>query len=517
MNETQSSPRAISTTTLILIGLALFKLLLHFYVNTFTAYGFFRDELYFLACGEHLAWGYVDQPPLVAVVAWGTRALLGDSLFAIRFFPALAGAIKLLLVAFMARELGGGRFAQIVAALTVLVSGVYLAHDNFLSMNTFDQFFWILAAYIFILILKRDEPRLWVPFGAVVGLGLLNKYSMFFFGAALVVALVLTPARKYFRSPWLYAGGAFALAIALPNFVWQQMHGWPQLELLRRADALKNAPFELGTFLLGSALEMNPHNIPIWIAGLCFFLFLREGKPYRALGWMFLAVVGLLIFGRGKPYYLAPAYPPLLAAGAVVWEKVFEARRWNWAKPALIVFLLIGGVLIAPMGLPILPEETFIRYTKALHIKEIATERHRMGPLPQFYADMHGWPEMVAEVAKVYNSLPLLERGRAAIFTSNYGEAGAIDFFGPVYTLPHAISGHNNYWIWGPGRFKGDIVITVGESLEDVSKSFEDVVEAGKFSHPYAMPYEMRYPIYICRKPKFKSIQEIWPRTKNFI
>ena len=166
------TPGRLSTETLILMGLGLFKLFLHFYVNTYTAYGFFRDELYFLACGEHLAWGYVDQPPLVAVVAWGTRALLGDSLFAVRFFPALAGAVKLVLVGFMARELGGGRFAQIVAALTVLVSGVYLGHDNFLSMNTFDQLFWILAAYLFILIVKRENLRLWIPFGAVVGLGL---------------------------------------------------------------------------------------------------------------------------------------------------------------------------------------------------------------------------------------------------------------------------------------------------------------------------------------------------------
>lgn len=517
MNETNSTPRALSTTTLILIGLALFKLFLHFYVNTYTAYGFFRDELYFLACGEHLAWGYVDQPPLVAVVAWATRALLGDSLFAIRFFPALAGAIKLVLVGFMARELGGGRFAQIVAALTVLVSGVYLAHDNFLSMNTFDQLLWTLAAYLFILILKCDNPRLWIPFGAVIGLGLLNKYSMFFFGAALVVGLLLTPARKYFASPWLYAGGAFALLIALPNLVWQHMHGWPQFELLQRAEAFKNAPFAVGNFLIGSAMEMNPHNVPIWIAGLCFFLLLREGKAYRALGWMFLAVVGLLIFGRGKPYYLAPAYPPLLAAGALVCEKFIQARRWNWAKPVLIVFLLVGGVISAPFGLPILSAEQFIRYSKWIGVTHQPTERHRMGPLPQFYADMHGWPEMVAEVARVYNSLPMMERGRTAVFTSNYGEAAAVDFFGPVYSLPHAISGHNNYWLWGPGRFKGDIVITVGESYEDVSKSFEDVLEAGKFYHPYAMPYEYRNPIYLCRKPKFKSIEEIWPRTKEYI
>ncbi|MBI1749570.1 MAG: glycosyltransferase family 39 protein [Acidobacteria bacterium] len=512
-----SSPRTLSTATLILIGLAAFKLFLHFYVNTFTAYGFFRDELYFLACGEHLAWGYVDQPPLVAVVAWATRALLGDSLFAIRFFPAVAGALRLIVVGLMARELGGGRFAQVIAALTVLVSAVYLAHDSFLSMNTFEQLLWTLAAYLLVVILKRDEPRLWIPFGAVVGLGLLNKYSMFFFGAALVVALVLTPARKYFRSRWLYAGGAFALLIALPNLAWQYQHGWPQLELLRNADAMKNAPFAVATFLFGSVLQMNPHNIPIWLAGVCFFLFMRDGKPYRALGWQFLAVVGLLILGRGKPYYLAPAYPPLLAAGALVCERFFNARRWNWAKPALVVFLLIGGVMIAPFGLPILPVETFIRYKNALGVKEIETERHRKGPLPQFYADMHGWPEMVAEVAKVYNSLPLLERGRTAIYCNNYGEAGAIDFFGPVYSLPKAISGHNNYWLWGPGKSKAEIVITVGEPREDVEKSFEQVEEAGKINHPYAMPYENGSPIYIARKPKFSSIKEIWPRTKKFI
>jgi len=502
---------------LILLGLAAFKLFLHLYVNTFTAYGYFRDELYFLACGEHLAWGYVDQPPLVAVVAWAARALLGDSLFAIRFFPALSGALKLILAGLIARELGGGRFAQVLAALTVLVSGVYLAHDNFLSMNTFDQLFWTLAAYLLILILKSDSPRLWFPFGVVVGLGLLNKYSLFFFGAALVIALVFTPARKYFASPWLYAGGALALAMVLPNLLWQYRHGWPQLELLRNADAFKNVPFSVGGFLGGITLEMNPHNLPLWLAGLCFFLFAREGKPFRALGWLFLAAVGLLMAGRGKPYYAAAAFIPVLAAGALVFERFCEARRWNWAKPVLVVFLLIGGVISAPFGLPILPVEQFILYSKWIGITPPATERHQMGPLPQFYADMHGWPEMVAEVARVYNRLPLLERGRTTIYCSNYGEAAAIDFFGPLYSLPKAISGHNSYWVWGPGRFKTDIVITVGERREDVENSFEQVEEAGRFSHPFAMPYEQRHPIYLARKPKFSSIRDIWPRTKVFI
>ncbi len=517
MNETDSRPRAISTTTLILIGLALFKLFLHFYVNTYTAYGFFRDELYFLACGEHLAWGYVDQPPLVAVAGWASRALLGDSMIAVRFLPAVAGALKVLLVGMMAREMGGGRFAQVTAAIMALISGVYLANDNFLSLNSFDQLFWALGAYLFILILKRDNPRLWIAFGAVAGIGVLNKYSMFFFGAGLVAGLALTPARKYFASPWLYAGGALAFLIALPNFVWQHTRGWPQLELLLRVDQLKNAPFDAGNFLIGSAMQMNPFSIPIWLAGLCFLLFLRNGKAYRALGWQFVAVVALLTYGRGKPYYLAPAYPPLLAAGALACEQFFNARLWNWAKPVLIVFLLIGGVIALPFGLPILPVETFIRYKTALGQKEIETERHEMGPLPQFFADMHGWPELVAEVARVYHSLPATERARTAIFCSNYGEAAAVDFFGPAHGLPHAISGHNNYWYWGPGKSTGEIVITVGESLEDVSKSFEEIVVAGKFSHPYVMPYETRRPIYLCRKPKFKSIEEIWPRTKNLI
>jgi hypothetical protein len=206
----------------------------------------------------------------------------------------------------------------------------------------------------------------------------------------------------------------------------------------------------------------------------------------------------------------------LLAAGAFAIETFIQERQWNWLKPVTVGLLVAGGAITAPFALPVLPVETYIKYQSFLGIEPPKTERHRFGKLPQSYADMFGWENMVATVAKVYDSLPPEERAKCAIFTSNYGEAGAIDFFGKKYGLPKAISGHNNYWLWGPRNYTGDIVITLGESLEDVKETFGQVELGATHVDEYAMPYESDLPIYICRKPK-GSLQEIWPRTKSYI
>jgi len=491
-------------------------LALTLYLLTSGQYGYFRDEFYYLACGEHLDWGYVDHPPFVALMAFVTRSLLGDSLLAIRFFPAVCGALVVLLTGLMARELGGGRFAQPLAALAALISPVYLAVNHVFSMNAFDYLFWALAAYVLIRLLKTDNPKLWLLFGLVTGIGLMNKYSMGFQGFGVVVGLLLTAARRHLRSKWFWLGGLVAFVIFLPHILWQIQHGFPTREFIRNATVYKIAPVSPLSFVGAQLLEMHPFTAPIWLTGLCSLLFSADGKKYRLMGWIYVAVLALFLATRAKSYYLSPAYMMLLAAGAVAIEAFVRRSGRNWLKPASLVALTTGGLITLPYALPVLPVETFIIYQDSLGLRPQAGERHRLGKLPQMYADMFGWEEMVITVADIYHRLSPEEKTKAVIYASNYGEAGAIDFFGKRYGLPKAISGHNNYWLWGPRNPAAQIVITVGESLEDVRKTFDRVELGAVHVHPYAMPYESNLPIYVGRNPK-RPLKEVWPETKHYI
>jgi hypothetical protein len=498
----------------ILSYLALLTILIHFLANG--GYGYFRDELYYMACGEHLAWGYVDQPPFMPLMAFVTRHLLGNSLFALRFFPAICGGLIVLLGGLMARELGGGRYAQALAAVAVMVAPVYLAIDNFFSMNCFDQVFWALAGYIVIRILRGGDPKLWPLFGLVAGLGLMNKYSMGFLGLGMVVGLALTPARKQLLSKWLWLGGAIAFVIFLPHILWEIHHSFPSLEFIHNATAMKNLPQTPFQFMAASAFGMHPFNAPIWLAGLAFFFLANAGKPFRLFSWAFVSILALFLLTRAKPYYLSPAYMFLLAGGAVAIEAFVQRRNWNWLRAASFVLLLAGGAALAPYVLPVLPVESFLKYQAFIGLKAPREEKGKPGKLPQQYADMFGWENMVATVAKVYNSLSPEEKQKCVIGASNYGEAGAIDFFGKKYGLPHAISSHNSYWIWGPGEKPGEVLIVVGGDPKDYQNMYDDVQQAATVICEYARPFETNLPVYLCRRPKV-TLQQVWPRIKHFI
>lgn len=507
--------RAILKSDLAILSyLALADLLLHFLTNG--RYGYFRDELYYLACGEHLAWGYADQPPLIAVVARLSRALMGDSLFAIRFCPAVAGALLVLIAGLIARALGGRRFAIALTALAVIVMPVYLYLHTVLTMNAFEPLFWMTDAYLVIRIIKEGRTRLWLWFGVVSGVGLLNKHSMLIFGFAIVVGLLLTSARKVLFNRWLVFGGLVAALIFLPNVIWEMRHDWATVEVLRNAAVNQNLPITPFQFFTGQLQLTNPLTLPLWLGGLYCYLFVPAFKPYRALGWAYLVIFVLLVVLKGKVYYLAPAYPMLFAAGAVGLERLTEVRwRRTILRPASLALLLVAGIILAPLTLPVLPVETYIHYAQRLGLAEIKTEKLRTGALPQHYADMFGWPELTATVADAYHRLSPDEQTRCAIFARNYGEAGAIDFFGPRYGLPKAISKHQNYWLWGPRNYTGACVLTVGEKLSDVQKTFNQVEQVATFTHPYVMPYENNLPILLCHQPKL-SLQEIWPRLKCY-
>ncbi len=493
-----------------LLALALAKLLLHFLTNG--RYGYFRDELYYVACGEHLAWGYVDQPPLIAVMAKAGRLLLGDSLFALRFFAAVAGAIQVFLAGWTARELGAQRFGQRVAALAVLAAPYYLAVDTFLSMNAFEQVFWTLCAYLVIRIVKGGNQKLWLWFGLVAGAALLNKYSILFFGFGLFVGLLLTPQREFLRSRWIWLAALVAGVIWLPNLAWQAVHGWPQWEVFENAQKYKSyaAP---GEFLLGQVLLLHPLTFPIWLAGLYFYLSSPTGRPYRLLGWTYLVVLAAFLLLKAKVYYLAPAYPMLLASGGLVWERVIEQLHRPWLKPAVVALLVAGGMITAPYGLPVLSIETFLRYDSFLRFgTTVQAERDTLTRLPQLYADMLGWEELVAKVAGVYQGLSPQERSQCAILADDYGEAGAIDLLGGRHHLPKAISGHNNYYLWGPRRYSGEVVLSIGYPSDVLKSVFEQVEAAGTVAMPDGIPL----PIFVCRKPK-EPLQTAWPKFRIFM
>ena len=494
---------------------ALVKLVLH--LATSNGYGYFRDELYYLACAARLDWGYVDHPPLSVALLALNRVLLGDSLPALRFLPAVAGAAVVFVTGLIARDLGGGRFAQALACLCALVAPVYLALSHFFSMNVFDVLLWTLGSWLVVRIVRLESPRLWPALGVVVGLGLLNKLSMLWFVGGLGLGLVATRERRVLvtRGPALAA--VVAAVFFLPHVLWQLRHGFPTLEFMHNATSYKMASVSVRKFLGDQLLVMNPLNALVWTSGLVIALRGREGSVGRILGVSYLAVFALLAAsGTARAAYLAPAYPPLFALGAIGIERVTSTgAHARWARVALVTLLVLGGAALLPLAVPVLPVARFASYSAALGQSPRTEERKQMGELPQLFADMFGWPELAAEVARVYRALTPEEQARASVYTQNYGEAGAIDFFGPRLGLPPAISGHNNYWLWGPGERPADPLIIVGGDVEDHRRSFEEVTPAGRHTCAYCMPYESDLTIWVARRPK-APLAEIWPQVKHY-
>lgn len=496
------------------IAIAAGAAILH--LATAGVYPLFRDEFYYLACANHLDWGYVDHPPLSIAVLWVAHALFGDSVWTLRVIPALAHAALVLLTARLAREMGGGGFARSLAALCVAVAPIYLALTGYYSMNAFDLLFWGALALLLVRLVDRDEPRLWLLFGAVSGLGIMNKISVLFLGAGVAVALVATPLRRHLgtRYPWL--GGLIAAALSSPYLLWQPSHGWATLEFMHNAQTFKIAALTAGQFLTEQVQQMLPFSAPLWLGGLWALFFHRGLRRFRALGIVFLVALLLMLAQKAKPYYLAASYTALLAAGAVWFEGVTAARGLAWARALAMVVLVLGGAVALPLVVPVLPVETFIAYQRALGRAPGTDENKAVGPLPQFFADRFGWEEMTAAVADAYRALAPEERARVLIVASNYGEAGAINYYGRRYGLPSAYSQHNNFFFWGPPGDHADVVILVGRNPADLEGKFERIVEAGRIQAPYAMPYETRWPILVCYGLK-PPLQDAWRQGRHFI
>jgi Dolichyl-phosphate-mannose-protein mannosyltransferase len=515
---------------LIVVAIAVGKFLFHCYFND--RYGYFRDEFDYMACGDHLAWGYVDQPPLIPFLIHVCRAILGDSLRSIRFLPALASSLLVVQAAVLAREFGGRRFAMLLSAITVVIAPQYLSNGSLLGTNCLEPNLWMGCAYFAILAIKRNDPRCWLWFGVVAGIGLQEKYSIAVFGLGMITGLMLTAQRRVFLNPWIWLGGLAAFLIFLPNLLWNIRNHWPFVELMHniRADG-RDVVLPLPQYFFQQTLLVHPFTAPIWITGLIAFLFSPRLKPYRALGWCYLTCFTIFFVLHGKNYYLAPVYPMLLAAGAVVIESAIDGRRIEgrdtaslktgrslrvWLKPAMVIVLLASGAHLAPVVVPVLSPDRFIAYMKYLPMKlPVMEHSHARAALPQWYADQFGWEEIVDETVKAYNELSPAERPGCGIFAQDYGQAGAIDFLGRRYGLPAALSGHQTYYLWGPRGYSGNCLIVLDDTRERLEELFEHVEYVGTSEdNPYAL--ESHIPVFICRGAKFGTLEKVWSQLKKW-
>ncbi|MEK7316848.1 MAG: glycosyltransferase family 39 protein [Candidatus Eisenbacteria bacterium] len=477
-------------------------------------YDYNGDELYFIACGARADFGYVDHPPLVPWLARLTDLLFGSELHALRLPGALAGAGTMALTLAITRNLGGGSFALGLAGLSMLAAPVYLRMGTILCVPVVETFFWTLATYCTVRLVKDGCGAWWVGVGGAVGLGLLTKYSMVLWGLGTGVGLMLTSLRGHFGSRSLWLGAALAATLIAPNIAWQARYGWPSLEFLRNIgrDQLEGIPRSL--FLLGQVLYLHPVALPIWIAGLWRLLF-GAGKAYKILAITFVTVLLAFLATHAKPYYLAPAYPPLIAAGAAQiaeWSGRLEARARVTCRLITLVTLALGALVLAPLSLPVLSlEATDLWISRLVGISGVASS-----DLTFEFHHEYGWREQVAGIEGAYRSLSPDERASCVVMAHTYAQASAINFFGnPTEGLPRAISGHMTYYLWGPGHADPTVVIAIGMKRKVLRDLFAEVTAVAEVTHPLAVSAERDLTIHICRQP-LRPLRQAWPEQKRF-
>ena len=498
----------------IITSIAILNLLIYLATLYFTSYGIFRDELYYIACANRPAFGYVDQPPLSIWILAIWKFFLGDSLFVLRLLPAFISSVTIFFLGLFTFRLGGGKSAVIIAMVAFMLSPIFLGMTTIYSMNVFDFFFWILAAYIFLRIIQSNNSSLWYVLGIVIGLGLLNKTSMIWLSAGVLIGTLFTPLRDELKTKQPYIAAGIALLIFSPFIIWNLTHDFAHLEFMRNAAQRKYGELTPISLILDMILILNPLSVLIWIPGLWFYFFHKKARLFRPLGYIWLVTFAILFINwHSKAEYLAPAFQILFAGGSVM------IVRWNARvrrlKYALAVPVIILNIVLAPYGRPLLSVQTFLDYQSALKLKPPSNEGHAT-ELPQFYADMFGWKSLAKDVSKVYQSLPNDERNHTVVYCNNYGEAGAIDYYRKNYLLPKVICPHNNYWYWWPENTNATTVIIIGGNIEEHLQSLQQVEAAGMHKTKYAMPYENNLTIFIGRGLK-RSLQEIKQSNKIFI
>jgi hypothetical protein len=502
--DTKSGEAPSATTILVVLAVA--RILLQTLCNGH--YGFHRDELATFDDARYLAWGYVAYPPVTPFIARIGLALFGPWLPGLRLFAVAAQAVAMVLTGMMARELGGRRWAQVVAGVAAAIAPVSLAAGSLFQYVTFDYLWWVAAAYFTIRMLKSGNPRWWLAIGAAIGAGMLTKYTMAFLVAGLTVGILATPSRRLLGNGWVWLGAALSLLIFAPNAIWQAQHGFISLDFLQSIHARDVRIGRTKGFLLEQLfVPANAATIPLWAAGLYFYFFAPEGKAYRAIGWMFATALALFTIAQGRSYYMGPAYPILLAAGSVLFERrsaLGDSRSIRLERARMSAALALGGAMGIVFAVPVAPVGS--AWWK------IATK------VNGDWREELGWQELAETTAAIRNRLPEGERGRLGILTGNYGEAGAIDLYGPSLGLPKAISGVNSYWLRGYGDPPPEKLIAIGFSQAFVERNFESCALAGHTGNRYGVSNEetAEHPdIFLCGRPR-RPWAELWKGFRHF-
>jgi len=509
---TKPAPRPYAWT-LILLGVSAIPPILQIVASSSSAYGYFIDELYYLACARHLAAGYVDHPPLAPLVLAGVRVVFGESQLAIRILPFLAGGATAWLGGLLALELGGGLFAMALAALTVGLAPGLIALSGFFSMNAFEPLIWTLVILLSVGLARSRDVRLWLPIGITVGIGLENKHTLLVYVAALGLGILATSTRRLLITRWFVIGGAAAVALILPNVLWQVANGWPSLEFYRNAQALKNAPTPPLRSIVAQILFMNPVAAPVWIAGLVA-LIAGRWRELRFLGWSALVLFAVQIASQSsRPDRIAAVYPLLLAGGAVA---IADYIRNRLARGTLVVAVAAGAAVTLPLVTPLLPPPALAAYLARLGLQEtIAVERGKTSSIPQLLADRTGWESFIDDIDRVYRGLPEDDRRRAVVYVPSYGQAGALDLWGPSRGLPRVISSQNTYYHWSAGHADAEVLIAVGANPRDLEQLYREYALVDVVRCEYCMSWRADMPIYVARQP-IVSLNAFWPRTKHY-
>jgi MFS family permease len=462
---------------LLIIALAWLVVLTAISMATSWQYGFHRDELNFIENARHLDWGYVEYPPLSPLLGRLVLELFGISIVALRFTSSLAICLSMYLTGMMALEMGGSRAASITAAMATGLSAITIFSAFFFSYQTFDFLFWVLISYFVVKLLNNQDGRWWLPIGAAIGLGMQNKYTLPFFVVGIAGGLLLTPERKWLKTKWLWLGAALAVVIFIPNLIWQINHHFVSLE--HQAD-MRNYNIEVGRtadFLISQFyISTNPAAVPLWMFGLYFALFSKNGVKYRVLGWMFLIPLGLFMAAAGRFYYMAPVYPMLIALGAARLinrpgsEQTARTRIWKNVQYGGLALL---GLAMMVMMIPFTPPGSPLWRINYEVNPEIG--------------EQIGWPEQVKEISRLYNALPEAERAETGIMAMNYGEASAIQIYGPELGLPEVISGENTFWYRGYGEHPPQKLIVVGLEARYIHYIFTSCKVIGHVPNPYGI------------------------------
>jgi hypothetical protein len=486
--------------------------------STSGRYGYFRDELYFIACAKHLAWGYVDQPPLVAVAAW-LSGPAGYALFALRALPVITAALTAAMAVAIVAELGGGRFARMLAAVATILTPAYLLLGNVLTTTSFEPLSWTLAIYCALRIVRGGGARWWIAAAGSVAFGAYAKYSIGLPVAAMLLAALCFPVRQRLRTPWAFLSAALCLIAIAPNLLWQAAHAWPFLDVVRE-DAAHRPALATGVFLESAgvlrnawsfAVEQlvytNPPAALVWLAGIVAPFRMRSLRDIRFVPVAYCLTLAVAVALSAKGYYIIGFYATLLAIGSVAIERL--ATGW---RVTLLSAVTVIGVVAMPMSLPVLPVEGLVVYTKVFGLTGSGgSTPHLIQPV---FAEEFGWQRLASDVAAVYRSLPPSDRARAAVYADTYADAGALDFYGPALGLPPAISSQNSYYLWGTRGHVGSVLVAVGASRIDLLRRFYGDVRLVRTSdEPYRWIVEGPSPIYICRDP-VAPLSTIWPSLR---